>query len=147
MCKQKLIKLKLFIPAGGASATPPLGPVLGQFGVNTVQFCNDFNNATSGLNLFFEENLEDDMSTFILVVDIHINEDRTVNFFINKPPVSFLLRMLTGVSVGAPQTVAGTIKLSEFIYLTQFKFSSAPLPSSAKMLKGVARSIGIKIIN
>jgi Ribosomal protein L11 len=145
MCKQKVIKLKLFIPAGGASATPPLGPVLGQFGVNTVQFCNDFNNATSGLNLFFDEG-DDDLSTFILVVDVHIHEDRTFKFFINKPPVSFLLRMLTGVKVGAPQTVAGTISLSEFIYLTQFKFSSRSLPSSAKMLKGTARSIGIKIV-
>lgn len=147
MCKQKSIKLKLFIPAGGASATPPLGPVLGQFGVNTVQFCNDFNAATSGLNLFFEEEDVEDSISFVLVVDVYIKEDRSFSFFINKPPVSFLLRMLTGVRVGAPQTVAGTISLQEFIYLTQFKFSSLPLSSSVKMLRGTARSIGIQVIN
>lgn len=145
MCALKVVKLKLFIPAGGLAATPPFGPILGQYGINTMQLCKDFNEVTEGLNLFFNDLGLDGASEFILSVDIFINEDKTFSYVINKPPVSFLLRLLTGVKVGAPQVAAGVLTLRELIYLAQFKFPNMNLFSACKILLGTARSIGIVI--
>ena len=147
MCALKVTKLKLFIPAGGLAATPPFGPILGQYGINTIQLCKDFNEVTEGLNLFFNDISSADVNPqFILSVDVFINEDKTYKYIINKPPVSFLLRLLTGVKVGAPQKVAGTIGLRELVFLAQFKFPNMNLNSACKILMGTARSIGITVV-
>lgn len=123
MCnKLKSTKIKLFIPAAAAAATPPFGPILGQYGINTVQFCKDFNEATGGLTFFFKDDLLDEFGGFVLSVDIVINEDRTYKYFINKPPASFLLRMLTNTKLGAPRIVAGELTRKELILLAGFKF-------------------------
>lgn len=122
MCKLKSTKIKLFIPAAAAAATPPFGPILGQYGINTVQFCKDFNDATEGLTLFFNESLLDEFGGFVLSVDIVINEDRTYKYFINKPPASFLIRMLTNTKLGAPRTIAGELTRRELVLLAGFKF-------------------------
>lgn len=143
MCSLKTVKLKLFIPAGGLAATPPFGPILGQYGINTMQLCKDFNEVTEGLNLFFSDLGLDPNLEFILSVDIFINEDKTFSYCINKPPVSFLLRLLTGVKVGAPQLVTGSLSLRELIFLAQFKFPKMHLRDACLMLLGTARSIGI----
>ncbi len=145
MCKQKNTKLKLFIPAAAAAATPPFGPILGQYGINTVQFCKDFNDATEGLTLFFNEQIEDNFGGFVLCVDIYIQEDRTYRYVINKPPVSFLLRLLTATKLGAPRTVTGYISKNEIILLAQFKFPEIPVKSACQTLLGVCRSIGIRV--
>lgn len=145
MCKKKTTKIKLFIPAGAAAATPPFGPILGQYGINTVQFCKDFNDATSGLNFFFNDACSDFLGGFILVVDIFIYEDRTYTYLLNKPPVSFLMRLLAGVKTGAPQIIAGNLTSSELLFMAQFKHPSMPLKSACRMLLGTARSIGIRI--
>lgn len=145
MCSLKVVRLKLFIPAGGLAATPPFGPILGQYGINTMQLCKDFNEVTEGLNLFFSDLLVDGFSEFLLSVDIFINEDKTFSYTINKPPVSFLLRLLTRVKTGAPQKVSGIITLRELILLAQFKFPKMDLFSACKILLGTARSIGIVV--
>lgn len=147
MCRQKVTRLKLFIPAAAAAATPPLGPVLGQFGINTVQFCNEFNALTGPLSLFFEEGAEEVFDNFVLSVDIFVNEDRTCRFSINKPPVSFLLRALANVKKGAPHNVVGEIFLDEFVSLARFKFPNLSLPSAVRILHGTARSIGIIVVD
>lgn len=145
MCKTKKTKLKLFIPAAGAAATPPFGPILGQYGINTVQFCKDFNDATEPLTFFFNELVEDDFGGFVLCVDIFINEDRTYSYVINKPPVSFLLRLLTNTRLGAPRVVAGYILKSEILLLAQFKFPELGLKSACRTVLGICRSIGIRV--
>jgi large subunit ribosomal protein L11 len=141
----KVVKLKLFIPAGGLAATPPFGPILGQYGINTIQLCKEFNEITEGLNLFFNDLSVETTPEFLLSVDVFINEDKTYRYVINKPPVSFLLRLLTQVKRGAPQTVAGTISLKELIFLAQFKFPAMDLFLASKVLLGTARSIGITV--
>lgn len=146
MSNSRVIKIKLFVPAGGATTTPPFGPILGQYGVNTVQFCKDFNEFTEGLSLFFDESIEDYFGGFLLSVDITINEDKTYNYVLNKPSTSFLLRLLTGVKVGSPQRVVGTLSIKELVLLSQFKFPSYKLLSACKMVAGTARSIGIRVI-
>lgn len=145
MCKQKNTKLKLFIPAAAAAATPPFGPILGQYGINTVQFCKDFNEATEGLTLFFNEQVEDSFGGFVLCVDIYIREDRTYHYIINKPPVSFLLRLLTSTQLGAPRTITGYISKSELVLLARFKFPEIPIKSACQTVLGVCRSIGIRV--
>lgn len=147
MCKQKVTKIKLFIPAAAAAATPPFGPILGQYGINTVQFCKEFNASTEGLTLFYTPYLEDDFGGFILSVDIIINEDRSYKYIINKPPVSFLLRLLTNTKVGAPRVIAGTLKRDELIFLSQFKFPSLSLRAGVSTILGVCRSIGIRVVD
>lgn len=146
MNEQKNTKIKLFIPAGAAAATPPFGPILGQYGINTVQFCKDFNDVTGGLNLFFTASISDNLGGFVLVVDIYINEDRTYRYVLNKPPVSFMLRLIAGVKSGAPRLCVGTISSCELVLMAQFKLPKFPLPAATKMLLGSARSIGIRII-
>jgi len=146
MCKLKSTKIKLFIPAGAAAATPPFGPILGQYGINTVQFCKDFNEVTSGLNLFFTGSINDNFGGFVLVVDIFINEDRTYRYIINKPPVSFLLCLLAGVRIGSPRTISGNITKEELCFIAQFKFPLLNLSSACHTVSGTARSIGIRII-
>ena len=142
----KSTKIKLFIPAGAAAATPPFGPILGQYGINTVQFCKDFNEVTGGLNLFFNDKISDSFGGFVLVVDIFINEDRTYRYVLNKPPVSFLLRLLAGVKVGAPQVCAGTISAKNLVFMAQFKLPNVELPAACNMLLGTARSIGVRVV-
>lgn len=145
MCKQKNTKVKLFIPAGAAAVTPPIGPILGQYGINSVQFCKDFNELTGGLNLFFNESCPDLFNGFVLVVDIYIQEDRTYKYVLNKPPVSFLMRLLSGVKKGSPQSVVGVLSAAEIVYMAQFKYPDLELSSACRTLLGTARSIGIRI--
>lgn len=140
--KVLMVTLKLFIQGGSAKATPPLGPLLGQFGVNTVQFCKEFNELTEGFLLFKEE---DDAFNFELIVYIHIYDDRKYSFYVDKPSTSFLLRTLANVSLGNPKSCVGVISLEDVIKLALFKFPDSDLYSSCKMIKGTARSIGIFI--
>lgn len=139
-------KIKLCIPAGIAAAVPPLGPILGQYGLNTVQFCKDFNDATEGLTLFYGDGTEDILGGFILIVDIFIKDDRSYEFKFNKPPVSFLVKTLAGVSKGAPNTMVGTLRSEELLFLAQFKFPNMHLPSACKLVVGTARSIGVVVV-
>lgn len=146
MCSIKTNKIRLFVPAGAAAATPPFGPILGQYGVNTVQFCKDFNDATEALALFFTVSDSKGFQNFLLVVDIFINEDRTYKYVIHKPTVSFLLRVLCGVKTGAANTVVGVLQLKQLVFLAQFKFPHLELTDACKIIVGSARSIGIKIL-
>ncbi len=146
MSNSRAIKIKLFVPAGGATTTPPFGPILGQYGVNTVQFCKDFNEFTEGLTLFFNDSIEDFFGGFLLSVDITINEDKTYLYVLNKPSTSFLLKLLTNVKIGAPQRIVGNLDIVELFFLAQFKFPNLPIQSACKMVVGTARSIGVRII-
>lgn len=137
-----LITLNLYLPAGAAKATPPLGPLLGQYGVNTVQFCSEFNEATEGLSLFFEDLTED----LEIKVTIYIYDDRKCTFSVDKPTTSYLLRYFAGVKKGDPKSKLYSISLSTFVQIALFKFPEKRLYSSCKMLRGTARSIGIQVI-
>ena len=131
------IKITLFVPAGEAAATPPVGPILGQYGINTVQFCNDFNELTNGAKQFFddEELKDDDFGGFMLIVDVFINYDRTYDYIIRKPTVSFLLRVLADVSIGKPHGLAGYLTVAELVLLAQFKFPYKLVYQKNKKLK------------
>lgn len=156
MEKNKVImaKLKIYLNAGEAKATPPLGPLLGQYGVNTVQFCKEFNAHTEGFLSFFKKDLQNgdeidseiEMKPFELIVDIYIYDDRKFSFQVGKPSTSFLLRILSDVEKGDPKSLRYSISRSNLIKVALFKYPFDRLYSSAMMVKGTARSIGIKIL-
>jgi len=143
-----LAKLKVYLSAGEAKATPPLGPLLGQYGVNTVQFCKEFNEATEGfLDFFLSETSSDiNISSFELIVYIYVYDDRKFAFDIQKPSTSFLLRLLASVDKGNPKMVKFSISSFDLIRIALFKYPTDKLYSSSSMIKGTARSIGIRII-
>lgn len=146
--KVVMAKLKVYLSAGEAKATPPLGPLLGQYGVNTVQFCKEFNEITEGFIEFFEIEVDNKMfiSSFELIVYIYIYDDRKYSFEVCKPSTSFLLRLLACVEKGDPKTAPFSISYLDLIRIALFKYPKERLYSSVLMLKGTARSIGIKII-
>lgn len=146
-----MVKLKIYLNAGEAKATPPLGPLLGQYGVNTVQFCKDFNAYTEGFLSFFQkddqsEDFDPVVQPFELIVDIYIYDDRKFSFQVGKPSTSFLLRILSNVDKGDPKTLRYSISRSNLVKIALFKYPFDKLYSSAMMVKGTARSIGIKVI-
>lgn len=147
--KVVMAKLKIYLPAGEAKATPPLGPLLGQYGVNTVQFCKEFNELTEGFVSFFnKEDLKSDVliDSFELIIYIYIYDDRKFSFDICKPSTSFLLRLLAGVGKGNPRLVPYTLSYIDLLKIALFKYPEERLYSSAMMIKGTARSIGITIV-
>lgn len=148
------IKITLLVAAGEAAVAPPIGPILGQYGVNTIQFCEEFNELTSGASQFFYKDLNNDFGGFVLVIDVFVNYDRTYNFIIRKPTTSFLLRVLTnlptcnpsgGVNKSKSKSNFAYISLSELFLLAQFKFPELSSKQACKILLGTARSIGVKI--
>ncbi len=147
--KVVMAKLKVYLSAGEAKATPPLGPLLGQYGVNTVQFCKDFNEMTEGFAEFFnKEDLgkELPLDSFELIVDIYIYDDRKFSFEVCKPSTSFLLRLLAEVDKGNPRELPYTLSYVDILKIALFKYPKERLYSAAMMVKGTARAIGIKII-
>ena len=137
---KKLVKVvKLQIQAGKANPAPPVGPALGQAGVNIPGFCTQFNEQTK------------DKIGYILPVVISVFDDRSFTFVVKTPPASDLLKKAAGVQSGAgnPKTTkVGSIsqaKLKEIAEMKMPDLNAANLESATEMIKGTARSMGIVI--
>jgi large subunit ribosomal protein L11 len=139
MPKKVLTKVKLQIPAGGANPAPPVGPALGQHGVNIMQFCQQFNNETKG-----KEGL-------IIPVELTIYEDRTFTFITKSPPASVLLKKAVGIAKASPEpnkTKIGKVtrkQLEEIAKVKMKDLSASDIPHAVKIIEGTARSMGIEI--
>lgn len=147
--KVVMAKLKVYLSAGEAKATPPLGPLLGQYGINTVQFCKEFNEVTEGFIEFFNsDDIEEEtfLSSFELIVYIYIYDDRKFSFEICKPSTSFLLRLMASVNKGDPKAMRYSLSVLDLIKIALFKYPQEKLYSAVMMIKGTARAIGIKIV-
>merc|ERR1711991_1020843 len=132
--------LKLRIPAGGASASPPTGPALGQAGVNIMEFCKEFNARTGNLN----------KDTPVPVV-VRVFEDRTFEFATSAPPTSFFLKKAAKIEKGAAKPgheVAGEVSLKQVYEIAKMKHNDPrqSLESLCRSIVGSARSMGIKVI-
>jgi len=139
MAKSIKTTLKLQIPAGAANPAPPIGPALGQHGVNIAQFCQQFNEATKN------------MAGDIIPAEITIYEDRSFEFKLKTPPVSALLKKAAGIEKGSgttPKTKVGKVSREDVRKIAERKMSDLNtdnLEAAIKMVEGAARSMGIDI--
>lgn len=131
--------IKLQIPAGQANPAPPVGPALGQHGLNIQEFCQKFNEAS-----------KDKMGN-IIPVEIYVYEDRTYTFKLKTPPASDLLRKAAGVEKGSgdvPRTKAGKVTKSQIREIAETKLedlNAYDVDQAAKIIEGTARSMGISV--
>jgi large subunit ribosomal protein L11 len=131
--------VKLYCPAGQANPAPPVGPALGQHGVNIMEFCKKFNEQTKG-----KEGL-------ILPAVITIYEDRSFAFIVKSPPVSVLLKQACGIakaSGNTPREKAGQVTTAQIQAIAQQKLAdlnTADLATACRIIEGTARSMGIDV--
>lgn len=139
MAKKIKTIVKLQIPAGKATPAPPVGPALGQHGLNIGDFVNKFNEATK------------EKSGDIIPVEIFIYEDRTFDFKLKTPPASDLLRKAAGIEKGsgkAPAQKAGKISKAQLRQIAERKMedlNANDAEAAEKIISGTARSMGIEI--
>jgi large subunit ribosomal protein L11 len=141
MAKKVIGIVKLQIPAGKANPAPPVGPALGQHGVNIMDFCKNFNNRTSK---------EGDS---IIPVEISIYADRSYTFITKTPPVSFLVKKAAGLAKGNQtpgRTKLGKITEDQIKEIAEKKMpdlTAASLEAAMKVVRGTARSMGIEVVS
>jgi len=139
MAKKVVKKLKLQIPAGKATPAPPVGPALGQAGINIGEFVNKFNEATRP------------MMGDITPVEISVYEDRTYDFVLKTPPASALLLKALGKESGSgkPNTAKiGTVTKAQVREIAEKKMvdlSAKDIEGAMKIIEGSARSMGIDV--
>ena len=133
--------IKLNIPAGAANPSPPVGPALGQRGVNIMEFCKAFNAST--------ESLEKNMP---IPVVITVFSDKSFSFITKTPPVSFYLKKAIGKDKGSSEPgriTGGTIKIEQIKEIAESKMSdlnASNLDGAIEMVKGSARSMGLEVL-
>ena len=139
MAKKIKTIVKLQIPAGKATPAPPIGPALGQHGLNIGEFVSKFNEATK------------DKGDDIIPVEIFIYEDRTFDFKLKTPPASDLLRKAAGVEKGSGKNIlskAGKITKAQLREIAERKMedlNANDIESAMKIIEGTAKSMGIEI--
>jgi large subunit ribosomal protein L11 len=139
MAKKIKAQIKLHVSAGLANPAPPVGPALGQHGVNIMMFCKQFNDQTKT-----REGLT-------LPVIISVYEDRTFSFIIKSPPTSVLLKRaanLAKASGSAGKEVIGKVTMKQVEEIAKQKakdLNTADMSQAVKSIKGTARSMGIQI--
>ena len=138
MKKVKAI-VKLQIPAGQATPAPPVGPALAQHGLNIVEFCQKFNEATK------------DKEGFTIPVEITVYEDRSYDFKLKSPPASELLKKAAGIEKGAgePNRInVGKITRAQLREIAEKKMAdlnAENIEAAMKIIEGTARNMGIEI--
>ena len=139
MAKKVKSIIKLQIPAGQANPAPPVGPALGQHGLNIMGFCKEYNDRTSS------------QAGSIVPVEITVYEDRTFTFITKTPPTSDLVKKALGLDKagGRPgHEEAGTLsreKLREIAELKAKDLNATSIETAERIIEGTARSMGIKV--
>lgn len=139
MAKKITAYVKLQISGGEAKPSPPVGPALGQHGVNIMEFCKSFNAQTQG------------QQGVIIPVLITIYSDRSFSFVLKTPPASYLLKKAAGIDRGSPvpnRDKVGKLKMSQIEEIAKTKMpdlNAKDLPGAVRIISGTARSLGIDI--
>jgi large subunit ribosomal protein L11 len=139
MAKKVRTVIKLQIPAGQANPAPPVGPALGQHGINIMAFCKEYNERTAS------------QTGSIIPVEITVYEDRSFTFITKTPPASDLLKKALGVEKGsgtAGHEEMGTLSRDKVREIAQIKakdLSANSIEEAEKIIEGTARSMGIKV--
>jgi len=140
MAKKVKTQIKLQIPAGAANPAPPVGPALGQHGVNIMDFCKQFNEKTRSSE-----------QGMLIPVVITVYEDRSFSFITKMPPVSSLLKKAAGLAKGSGEpnrNKVGKISEKQAEDIAKAKMpdlNTKDLESAVLMVKGTARSMGIEV--
>ena len=139
MAKKIKAVIKLQIPAGKANPAPPVGPALGQHGINIMAFCKEYNERTSS------------QAGSIIPVEITVFEDRSFTFITKTPPTSDLLKKALGVEKGSGDSGREKIgklsrdKLREIAELKAKDLNATSIEGAERIIEGTARSMGIEI--
>ncbi|BBO18188.1 50S ribosomal protein L11 [Candidatus Brocadia pituitae] len=141
MAKEILTKIKLQCPGGQATPAPPVGPALGQHGVNIGQFVKQFNDRTK------------DMQGILTPVEITVFKDKTFTFILKSPPASVLIKQLAGVAKGSAEPnkqKVGQINRQQLKEIASKKLAdlnAGDLDAATKVIEGTARNMGIKVVD
>ena len=141
MAKKVIGLIKLAIEAGKATPAPPIGPALGQKGVNIVMFCKDYNAKTA------------DKAGYIVPVEITVYDDKSYTFILKTPPASVLLSKAAGVPKGSGEPnkkQVGTITRTQLQTIAETKLpdlNTNKLSSAMKIIEGTAKNMGISIVD
>lgn len=139
MAKKEIGIIKLQIAAGQATPAPPVGPALGQKGVNIMEFCKAYNEKTK------------DKTGTILPVVITVYEDRSFTFVIKSPPAAVLLKQAAGLAKasGEPNKVkigkVSKAQIAEIVKIKMNDLNTTKIESAMKIIEGTARSMGIEV--
>ena len=138
MAKKVIAEIKLQIPAGQANPSPPVGPALGQRGVNIMEFCKAFNAQTQA------------QAGLIIPVIITVYADRSFTFVTKTPPAAVLLKRAAGIEKGSGETGKKKVgqvtrqQLEEIARLKMPDLTAADLAAAVRMVEGTARSLGLE---
>jgi large subunit ribosomal protein L11 len=141
MAKKVKAIVKLAIPAGKATPAPPVGPALGQHGINIMAFCKDYNARTAH------------QAGSIIPAEITVFQDNSFRFVLKTPPATDLLKKAAGVSKGASEVsieTAGTVTQQQVREIAETKMqdlNAYDVESAMRMIEGTARSMGIKVVD
>jgi large subunit ribosomal protein L11 len=139
MAKKLLTMIKLQIPAGKANPAPPIGPALGQHGVNIMEFCKAYNAKTN------------DKGDTIIPVEISVFEDRSFTFILKTPPAATLIKKAAGVEKGSAEpnrNKVGSITMKQVREIAEIKLpdlNAMTVEAAEEIIKGTARSLGITV--
>ncbi len=139
MAKKVRTVLTLQIEAGKASPAPPIGPALGQHGVNIMQFVQEYNQRTAGMS-------------GIVPAQLTIYEDRSFTFVLKSPPASELLKQAAGIEKGSPNPRAqkvGKVTVADIRRIAEIKMqdlNANSIEAAMKIIEGTARSMGIEVV-
>jgi large subunit ribosomal protein L11 len=141
MAKEILTKIKLQCPGGQATPAPPVGPALGQHGVNIGQFVKQFNDKTK------------ELLGVLTPVEITVFKDKTFTFILKSPPASVLLKQLAGIAKGSSEPnrqkvgQVNTQQLREIAGKKLADLNADSLDAAIKVIEGTARNMGIKVVD
>ncbi|MGD1907232.1 MAG: 50S ribosomal protein L11 [Leptolyngbyaceae cyanobacterium] len=139
MAKKVVALIKLAIPAGKANPAPPIGPALGQHGVNIMAFCKEYNAKTS------------DKVGLVVPVEISVYEDRSFTFILKTPPASVLIKKAIGIEKGSgqPNSVkVGSITKAQLQEIAETKMpdlNANDVEAAMRIIEGTARNMGVTV--
>lgn len=141
MAKKVVAVIKLQIPAGEANPAPPVGPALGQHGVNIMEFCKAYNEATK------------DQKGLIVPVEITVYEDRSFTFVTKTPPASVLIKKAIGIEKGSGEPNKNKVgkitkqQIREIAELKMKDLNANDIEAAMRIIEGTARSMGVEVVD